>query len=68
MKVLKGQAGGLRRVHLRDCLIWAKDAGNKIRCTGILRMIEREEKKGIWHRINRPIDTPHLVRFPLSKE
>ncbi len=47
MKVLKGQAGGLRRVHLRDCLIWAKDSGNELQCPGILRTIKREEKKGI---------------------
>jgi hypothetical protein len=68
MKVLKGQAGGLWRVHLRDCLIQAKDASNKIQCTGILRTIEREEKKGIWHKINRAMRTPYLVWFPLSKE
>jgi hypothetical protein len=30
MKVLKGQAGGLQCVHLRYCLIWAKDARDKI--------------------------------------
>ncbi len=64
MKVLKGQAGGLWQVHLRDCLIWAKDAGDKIQCTGILRTIEREEKKGIWCRINRAIDDPSLGAVP----
>ena len=64
MKVLKGQAGGLRPVHLRDCLIRAKEAGNKIQCTGILRTIEREEKKGIWHRINRAFDDPSLGAVP----
>jgi hypothetical protein len=64
MKVLKGQAGGLQRVHLRACLIWAKDDGDKIQCTGILRTIEWEEKKGIWHRINRSIDNPSLGAVP----
>ncbi len=64
MKVLKGQAGGLRPVHLRDCLIRAKEAGNKIQCTGILRTIEQVEKKGIWHRINRAIDDPSLGAVP----
>ena len=64
MKVLKGQAGGLWQVHLRDCLIRAKDAGNELQCTGTLRMIEREEKKGIWHRINRAIDDPSLGAVP----
>jgi hypothetical protein len=60
MKVLKGQAGGLWQVHLRDCLIQAKDAGNELRCTGMQRMIEREEKNCIWRRINRAIDDPSL--------
>jgi hypothetical protein len=64
MKVLNRQTGGLQRVHLRDCLIWAKDTGNEIRCTGILRTIEQEEKKGIWHRINRAIDDPSLGAVP----
>jgi hypothetical protein len=64
MKVLKGQAGGLWRVHLRDCLIWAKDTGNEIQCTGILRTIEHEEKKGIWRKINRAIDDPSLGAVP----
>ncbi len=64
MKVLKGQAGGLRRVYLRDCLIRAIDAGNKIQCTGILRRIEWEEKKGIRCGINRAIDNPSLGVVP----
>jgi hypothetical protein len=41
-----------------------QDAGNKIQYTGILRMIEQEEKKGIWHRINRTIDDPSLGAVP----
>jgi hypothetical protein len=64
MKVLKGQVGGLWWVHLRGCLIWPKDAGNELQCTGILRTIEQEEKKGIWHRINRAIDDPSLGAVP----
>jgi hypothetical protein len=64
MKVLKGQAGGLWQVHLRDCLIQARDAGNEIRCTGILRTIEREEKKDIWRKINRAINDPSLGAVP----
>ncbi len=45
-------------------MIWSKDTGDKIRCTGILRTIEREEKKGIWHRINRAFDDPSLGAVP----
>ncbi len=63
MKVLKGQARGLQQVHLRDCLIWAKDAGNKIQCTGI-RMINQEENKSIWRKINRAIDNASLGAVP----
>jgi hypothetical protein len=62
MKVLKGQAGGLQRIHLRDCLIRAKDAGGKIRCTGILRTINREESKSIWRQI--AINDPSLGAVP----
>jgi hypothetical protein len=44
MKVLESQASGLWRVHLWDCQMQAKDAGDKGRCTGILRTIKQEEK------------------------
>jgi hypothetical protein len=52
LKVLKVQSGGLRKVHLRDCLIKAKEDGDEARCKGILRTIKREEQKSIWWRIN----------------
>jgi hypothetical protein len=64
MKVLKGQAGGLRWINLRDCLIQAKDTGDELQCTGLLRRIEWEKKKGIWHRFNRVIDYPSLGAVP----
>ena len=64
MKVLKGQAGGLQRVHLPDCLIQAKDAGNEIQCTGILRTITRKENKSIWQQIKWGIDDPSLGAVP----
>jgi hypothetical protein len=64
MKILKNQAGGLRRVHLRDCLIRAKEAGDEIHCTGILQTINWEENKSIWWRINRAIDNPSLGAVP----
>jgi hypothetical protein len=60
MEVVKGQAGGLWWVHLRDCLIRAKDAGNKIQCTCILR--------SIWHRINRVIDHPSFGVVPFVQK
>jgi hypothetical protein len=56
--------GGLRQVHLRDCLICTKSAGNEDKCKGILQTIEREEKKSIWRRINRVVDNPSLGAVP----
>jgi hypothetical protein len=47
-----------------DCLIQAKDLGNETRCTGILRTIEREEKKTMWHQVNRAINDPSLGAVP----
>jgi hypothetical protein len=54
----------LRRVHLRDCLICAKEAGDEIRCTGILQTINWEENKNIWWHINQAIDDPSLGAVP----
>jgi len=51
-------------VHLRDCLIRAKTAGNDIKYREILRTIEREEQKSVWRRINRAIDDPSLGAVP----
>jgi hypothetical protein len=45
LKVLKMQLGGLRKVHLQDCLIKAQEDGDKARSKGILRTIWREEQK-----------------------
>jgi hypothetical protein len=60
LTTLRRQAGGLCQVHLRDCLIYAKKAGNDSKYRAILRTIEREEQKSIWRRINRAIDDPSL--------
>jgi hypothetical protein len=64
LAVLKHQAGGLRQVHLRDCLIQAKTTGNDRKYKDILCTIEREEQKSIWKRINRAIDEPSLGAVP----
>ncbi len=47
-------------VHLRDCYIRTKKAGDEDQCKGILRTIGHEEQKSIWRRINRAIDDPSL--------
>ncbi len=64
LKVLKMQLGGLRKVHLRDCLIKAQEDGDESRCRGILRTIRREEQKLVWRWINRAIDRPSLGAIP----
>jgi hypothetical protein len=61
---LKGQAGGLRQVHLQDCLIRATDAKNNTKQRGILRTIEREERKSMWRQTNRALDNPSLGAIP----
>jgi hypothetical protein len=64
LMTLNRQAGGLRQVHLRDCLIQAKTAGNDRKYKGILHTIEREEQKSVWRQINRAIDDPSLSTVP----
>ncbi len=68
LKVLKVHSGNLRKVHLRDCLIKAKEDGDNTRCKGILRTIRQEEQKSIWRRINRTIDKPSLGAIPLVQK
>jgi hypothetical protein len=68
LKVLKAQSGGLRKVHLRDCLIKANEDGEDARCKGILRTIKWEEQKSIWRRINHAINKPSLGAIPLVQK
>ena len=67
LMTLKRQAGGLRQVHLRDCLIRAKTVGNDNKYREILRTIEREEQKSIWRRINRASNDPSLGAVPFMQ-
>ncbi len=60
LKQLQSQAIGLRKVHLRNCLIAAKDLKDKEKFKGILRVIEREEQKAMWGAIRRTTDDPRL--------
>lgn len=61
---LKGQSVGLRKVHLRDSLIRAQEAGDDHKRRDILRIIGREEQKSMWRRINRALDEPSLGAIP----
>ena len=49
---------GLRRGHLRNCLIRAEDLGNKDKVKGIKGVINREESGRMWYFINRVTDDP----------
>ncbi len=60
LKLLRTQAVGLRKVHLRNCLIAAEDAKDKEKYKGILRVIEREEQRSQWRAIRRVTDDPRL--------
>jgi hypothetical protein len=64
LQLLKGQAVGLRKVHLRDSYVRAQAAGDKTKCRDILRIIGRKEQKSMWRRINRALDKPSLGAIP----
>ncbi len=51
-------------MHLRDCYIHAKEAGDEDRCKGILHTIGCEEQKCKWRRIDRAIYDPSLGAIP----
>jgi hypothetical protein len=61
---LRGQSVGLRKVHLRDSYIRAKETGDDGKCTDILHIIGRKEQKSMWRRINRALDKPSLGAIP----
>ncbi len=68
LKGLQTHAHGLRKVHLRNCLVQAQDNGDKERYKGILRTIERKEQKLIWRQINRATNNPRLGAIPLVQQ
>ena len=56
---LRKQAKGLRKVHLRDCLIDAQTRKQHGRVRAIKQTIHREESKRMWHLIKRTVKNPH---------
>jgi len=60
LQQLEKQALGLRKVHLRDCLLRAEDLNDKVKYKEILRVIEREEQRTIWRSIRRVTNDPQL--------
>ncbi len=68
LQLLKGQAVGLRRVHLRDSYVRAQAVGDKTKCRDIIRIIGREEQKSMWRWINRALDKPSLGAIPFVQQ
>jgi hypothetical protein len=64
LQSLKGQAVGLRKVHLQDSYVRAQAAGDKTKCRDILCIIGHEEQKSMWRWINRALDKPSLGEIP----
>jgi hypothetical protein len=56
---LRKQAKGLRKVHLRDCLIDAQTKWQHKRVTAIKQKCNREESKRMWYLIKWTVKDPH---------
>jgi hypothetical protein len=53
------QAKGLRKVHLRNCLIHSMEKKQKKKTAAIKQTINREESKRMWYLIKRTVKDPH---------
>ena len=56
---LRKQAKGLRKVHLRDCLIDAQTKRQHKRVAAIKQKCNREESKRMWYLIKWTVKDPH---------
>ncbi len=56
---LRQQAKGLRKVHLRDCLIEAQAKRQHKRVSEIKQKINCKESKRMWYLIKRTVKDPH---------
>jgi hypothetical protein len=56
---LRKQVKGLRKVHLRDCLVNSMEKKQKKRMAAIKQTINREESKRMWYLIKRTVKDPH---------
>jgi hypothetical protein len=55
---LRKQAKGLRKVHLRDCLINAQEKKQHKRAAAIKQKCQREESKRMWFLVKRTVKDP----------
>ncbi len=58
---LRKQAKGLRKVHLRNCLIDSIEKKQKKRTAAIKQTINREESKRMWYLIKQTVKDPHSL-------
>jgi hypothetical protein len=56
---LRQQANGLRKVHLRDCLLDAQSKRQNERAKAIKLKLHREESKQMWYLKKRTVKDPH---------
>jgi hypothetical protein len=56
---LRQQAKGLRKVHLRDCLLDAQSKRQNKRAKAIKLKLHQEESKRMWYLIQRTVKDPH---------
>jgi hypothetical protein len=56
---LRKQVKGLRKVHLRKCLIDSMEKKQKKHTAAIKQTINREESKRMWYLIKRTVKDPH---------
>ena len=58
MKDLRKQAKGLRKVHIRNCLIDAQAKQQKERARRIRQKIDREHNVRMWYLIQQTVKEP----------
>ena len=58
---LRKQATGLRKIHLRDCLLDAQTKRQNKRAKAIKQKLHREESKRMWYLIKRTVKDPHSL-------
>jgi hypothetical protein len=56
---LRQQTKGLRKVHLRDCLLDTQSKRQNKRAKAIKKKLHQEESKRMWYLIKRTVKDPH---------
>ena len=64
---LRQQAKGLRKVHLRDCLLDAQSKRQNEQAKAIKLKLHQEESKRMWYLIKRMVKDPHSPRLRVQR-